>query len=253
MAERRENSVLFSLKELRNIEDGRVQREKDEAAARVEADRAAKAAAERAMREAEERTRRDEEERVLSIQREQESRVREDQIRLQEAERRARVEGEVRLQEQRLHLDAQAKREQKSPLKAILGVTGVLVIVAGGLGYKMYGDHQAELATERAKLAEAQQAAQAAQAELQAKMAQIEKDMTAKLLAATTAEAKAKIRADAAAARAELQQSKSHHGSSAAKTDDKPAAPGYKKIEKQTINDNPLDGLFDDPNGKKKK
>src|SRR6516225_6669594 len=146
MSERRENSVLFSLKELRNIEDGRVKKEKEDAQARVDADRAAKAAAERAVREAEERRIREEEERVRRIEEEKENRVREEQMRLQEAERRARVEGEVRLQEERMRLEVAAKHEQKSPMKAILGVAGILVIIGGGLGYKMYSDHQAEIA-----------------------------------------------------------------------------------------------------------
>ena len=145
MAERRENSVLFSLKELRGIEDGRVKKEKEEADARLEAERAAKLAAERAIREAEERRIREEEDRVRRLEEEKENRLREDQIRVQEAERRARVEGEVRLQEERMRLEVHAKTQQKSPMKAILGVTGVLVIIAGGLGYKMYSDNQATL------------------------------------------------------------------------------------------------------------
>ena len=41
MSDRRENSVLFSLKELRRIEDDRVRLEQDELAARREAERAA--------------------------------------------------------------------------------------------------------------------------------------------------------------------------------------------------------------------
>src|SRR5436309_2015720 len=56
MSDRRENSVLFSLKELRRIEDDRVRREQDELTARLEAERAAKEAAERAKAEAEYKT-----------------------------------------------------------------------------------------------------------------------------------------------------------------------------------------------------
>jgi len=109
MSERRENSVLFSLKELRNIEDGRQKKEKDEAEARLEADRATKLAAERAVRDEEERKVREEQDRLRRIEDDKESRSREEQMRLQEAERRARVEGEVRLQEERLRLEVHAE------------------------------------------------------------------------------------------------------------------------------------------------
>jgi hypothetical protein len=243
MAERRENSVLFSLKELRGIEDGRVKKEKEEADARVEADRAAKLASERTIREAEERRVREEEDRVRRIEEEKENRVREEQMRLQEAERRARVEGEVRLQEERLRLEVHAKTQHKSPLKAILGVTGVLVLVAGGLGYKMYSDHQAELTMERNKLADAQAAALVAKNELEAKFAAIQKDMDAKLAQAQTDEAKAQIRAEAAARREAAAGNHPSHSHSSAKADAPAAAPVPHIAKKKTINDDPLGGL----------
>jgi hypothetical protein len=244
MSERRENSVLFSLKELRNIEDGRVRKEKEEAAARVEAERAAKAAAERAVREAEERKIREEEDRLRRIEDEKQARVREEEMRLQEAERRARVEGEVRLQEERLRLEVQAKTQQKSPMKAILGVTGVLVIVAGGLGYKMYSDHQAEIATERKKLADAQESARLAKAESDAQLAAITNQMNEKLKTAQTEAEKAQIVAEAARRRAEVSSHPSHGGG---KVTDKPAdktnVPVLRNVKKKEVSDNPLEGL----------
>ncbi len=244
MSERRENSVLFSLKELRNIEDGRVQKEKDDARSRVEAERAAQEATLRAAREAEERTRRDEEDRVRRIEEEKENRSREEQIRLQEAERRARIEGEVRLQEQRMHLDAQAKRETKSPLKAIMGVTGVLVLVAGGLGYKMYSDHQTELAEQRASSERRlEDAAKAAQVEFDRKLAAISKDMNDKLASAKTEEDKARIRAEAAQARAVAASSHSSHHSSGKDTTSPAPTPIRKDFHKRDVSDNPLEGL----------
>jgi hypothetical protein len=243
MSERRENSVLFSLKELRNIEDGRVKKEKDEAEARVEADRAARMAAERAVREAEERKLRDEEDRVRRVEEEKESRSREEQMRLQEAERRARVDGEVRLQEERLRLEVQAKTQHKSPLKAILGVTGVLVVVAVGLGYKMYSDHQAELATERANSARLEEASRAKQAELEAKFAALQKDTDSKLAKAETEAERAQIRLDAAKQRADIANSRPSHGHSSPKPD-APAPPAVHKVAgKRTVSDNPLEGL----------
>jgi hypothetical protein len=244
MSERRENSVLFSLKELRGIEDGRVQKEKEEANARVEADRAAKMATERSIREAEERKVREEEERVRRIEEEKEGRVREDQIRLQEAERRARVEGEVRLQEERLRLEVHAKTQHKSPLKAILGVTGVLVVVAIGLGYKMYSDHQTEIAAERANSARLEAEARAAKAEFEGRLAALQKDTDAKLAKAETEAERAQIRLDAARARADLANSRSGHHSGPSKADATPVAPPVRKVAtKKAVSDNPLEGL----------
>jgi hypothetical protein len=243
MAERRENSVLFSLKELRNIEDGRVKKEKDDAEARLAADRQAKEAAERSARDAEERKRRDEEDRLRRIDEEKENRVREEQMRLQEAERRARVEGEVRLQEQRMHLEAQAKVQHKSPVKAILGVTAVLVAVAGGLGYKMYSDHQTEIAAERANSARLEAEAKVKQVELEQRISAIQKDMDQKLASAKTEEEKARIRAEAAQQRAAVASHAPHgHSSSSGKSDS--AAPTVHKVAgKKDVSDNPLEGL----------
>jgi hypothetical protein len=243
MAERRENSVLFSLKELRNIEDGRVKKEKEDAEARLEADRAAKAAAERARLEAEERVRREEEDRVRRIEEEKLNREREEQIRLQEAERRARVEGEVRLQEQRLHLEAQAKREQKSPMKAIMGVTGALVLIAGGLGYKMYSDHQAELAAERVKLQEAQDQAKRDKAEVEARLVAIQKDMESKLSKAQTDAERAQIKLEAERARAAASGSRGGSHAAAKKSDEPVAKPVPSVAKKKDIKDDPLEGL----------
>jgi hypothetical protein len=245
MSERRENSVLFSLKELRNIEDGRVRKEKEEADARVEAERAAKAAAERAVREAEERRIREEEDRVRRIEDEKVQREREDQMRLQEAERRARVEGEVRLHEERMRLEVAAKHEQKSPLKAILGVAGVLVVIGGGLGYKMYSDHQAEIAAERQKVMAAEEAARAAKAESDAKLAALQKDFDSQIEKATSEADKARLRLQLEQKKAELAASHSGGGhKSTAKADDKPpTAKDIRKIGKKDISNNPLDGL----------
>ena len=143
MSERRENSVLFSLKELRRIEDDRVKREEDEAKAKAEAERAAKEAAVRRAREEEEQRRRAEEDRLRRIEEDKENQLREEQLRMQEAERRQRVEGELRLQEERMRLEMQS-RKTNSPIKAVVSVAAVLVLIAGGLGYRMYSQHQAE-------------------------------------------------------------------------------------------------------------
>src|SRR6187401_3070976 len=177
---RETNSVLFSLRELRRIEDDRVKKEQDEARARAEAERAAKEAADRAARDAEERRRQEEEDRARRAREEAEARQREDAMRLQEAERRARVEGEVRINEERMRLDAQ-HRAKHSPVKAVVGVAAVLVLIGGGLGYKMYSQHQEELAKVQAERDRIAKEADKAKAELESRIAGIEKDMNDKL------------------------------------------------------------------------
>ena len=214
MSDRRENSVLFSLKELRRIEDDRVRREQDDARTRAESARQAREAEERATREAEERRRLEEETRLRRIEDEKNAREREGSLRLQEAERRARVEGEVRLQEEKLRLDAQ-HRAKHSPVKAVLTVAGILVVIGGGLGYKMYSQHQTEIAVQKAQIAkveaekakvEAEKAR--AEAEFRTQMARIQKDMDSRLASAKSDEERDRIRAEAAQRQAAI---KAHH------------------------------------------
>jgi len=59
-----ENSVLFSLRELRRIEDDRVKKEQETARAKADAERQAREDAERRAREAEEQRVREEQERI---------------------------------------------------------------------------------------------------------------------------------------------------------------------------------------------
>jgi hypothetical protein len=245
MAERRENSVLFSLKELRGIEDGRVKKEKEEAAARLEADRAAKAAAERSAREGAERARREEEDRLRRIEEEKEGVAREEQMRLQEAERRHRVEGELRIQEERMRLEANARVVHKSPVKAIASITAVLIVIAGGLGYKMYGDHQAELAVERANAQRIADEAKAAQLEFERRLAAVTSDMNVKLAKAQTEEERAKIREQAAKERAALAQA-ANSGSrrhSSSKSDSPSLGAPRPNVKKHEVSDDPLEGI----------
>jgi hypothetical protein len=245
MSERRENSVLFSLKELRRIEDDRVKREEDEAKARLEAERVAKEAAVRRAREEEEQRRRDEESRLQRIESEKEARTREEQMRLQEAERRQRVEGELRLQEERMRLEVQS-RKGNSPLKAVVSVAAVLVVIAGVLGYRMYSQHQAELAVANAEKARLESDAKAAQLEFSTKMAAIQRETEAKLKAVHTEEERARIR-DEMAARADVARQEAarrqHKAGGKGAGDATPASPVYHKVEKKNFKDDPLDGL----------
>ena len=205
MSERpRENSVLFSLRELRRIEDDRVKKEQETTRAKAEAERQAKEAAERAAREAEERRIRDEAERARLAKEEEEHREREGELRRAGGGAPRAVEGEMRINEERMRLEMQRKKKH-SPVKAVLGVAAVLVLLGGGIGYKMYSQHQAELATERAERARIEAQARKDRAELEAKLVGIEKNMNDQLARAKTEEERQKIRVAAAEAKAAAQ------------------------------------------------
>jgi len=247
MSDRRENSVLFSLKELRKIEDDRVQREQDELAARREAERAAKEAADRAARDLEERLRREEQERTRRAEDEKQARAREERMRLEEAERRARVEADMQLQQERMRLEVQ-HRAKNSPVKAVLGVSLVIIAIAGGLGYKMYQQHQTELAAQKAALdlaerqkAQLAMAAAKAEAEYRNQIATIKKEMDDRLAHASSDAERARIREEATR---QAMLAKSKHGSSSGKSSESSSSSNkIKNPGKHEISDNPLDGL----------
>jgi colicin import membrane protein len=242
MSERpRENSVLFSLRELRRIEDDRVKKEQDAARAKAEAERQARDAADRAAREAEDRRLREEQERVRLAKEEEEARHREGDLRVQEAERRARVEGEMRINEERMRLEMQHKKKH-SPVKAVLTVAGILIVIGGGVGYKMYSQHQAELATERAERDRIEREAKKARAELEARLTNMEKDFADKLKNAKSAEDVERIKAERAQARLDIQAGRPAHPRPTQAKPDQPTGPKPPK-GKREISDNPLDGL----------
>jgi colicin import membrane protein len=239
MSERpRENSVLFSLRELRRIEDDRVKKEQESARAKAESERQAKEAAERAAREAEERRVREEQDRVRREQDEQQEKQREGHLRLQEAERRARVEGEMRIHEERMRLEMQHKKKH-SPVKAVVTVTVILVAIGGGIAWKITQDHEKAQAALRAEKERVEADARKAKAELEKALASLKKEMDDRLALAGEKE-KATIRAEYEAKRAALEGRKVHVAPKP--VEEKPAIPTAPK-EKRVISDNPLDGL----------
>jgi len=164
-------------------------------------------------------------------------------MRLQEAERRARVEGEVRINEERMRLDAQ-HRAKHSPVKAVVGVAAVLVLIGGGLGYKMYSQHQEELAKVQAEKERIAKDAAKAKAELESRIAGIEKDMNDKLAKAGTDAERERIRAEAAQAKmAAAQQNRAARAHQPAAKTETPGPVKYKKVEKRDIPDDPTLGL----------
>ena len=172
MAEKRENSVLFSLRELKNIEEDRVKEEHDDRKRRDDEIRAAKEAEERAARDAAERARKDAEEAERRRYDEIERQKREEQLRLDESERKARVEAQMKLEEQRLkmEIDAQAMHgAKKGSPKALLAISGILVLVVavgGFFAYNTIQENEKKQQLLRAQAVEAQAANDALKKEL---------------------------------------------------------------------------------------
>src|SRR5688572_30619093 len=117
MSEQKESSVLFSLKELMNLEEDRIRSEEADKAAAAAAAEKARVEAERAARMAEEqRIQAEQERRRLDDQRSREEAARLEAIRVGELEK-ARVEAE-----QRARLEAMAAQQHhERSLAAIHG------------------------------------------------------------------------------------------------------------------------------------
>jgi len=144
MAEQKESSVLFSLKELMNLEEDRIKKEEDDKKKREEAELAAKLDAERKAREEEERRLRAEDDR----RRGEEQRSREEAARLEairhgevekarvEAEGVARMEAMRRQQEHEKELHHMKSTSGHRTLKIMLGIGAFVflgVVVGGGI------------------------------------------------------------------------------------------------------------------------
>jgi colicin import membrane protein len=155
MSEEKESSVLFSLKELMNIEEDRIKGEEADKAARANAAERSRADAERAAREAEEARIRAEEER----RRQEEQRAREEAARLAaiqvaeverarlEAEQKARLEAMNAQQAHERSLAALHQDKSKKNLRNMLIGGTAFVLIGGGLaGYFAYDSHQKQQA-----------------------------------------------------------------------------------------------------------
>lgn len=156
MSEEKESSVLFSLKELMNIEEDRIKGEEADKAAQASAAERARADAERAAREAEEARIRAEEER----RRQEEQRAREEAARLAaiqvaeverarlEAEQKARLEAMAAQQAHERSLAALHQDKSKKNLRNMLIGGAAFVLVGGSVaGYFAYDSHQKQQAT----------------------------------------------------------------------------------------------------------
>jgi colicin import membrane protein len=208
MADQKESSVLFSLKELMNLEEDRIREEEAEKARRARVELEARETRERSARESEERRLREEEER----RRAEELRKREEQTRLEairqgevekaraEAEHKARAEAMAAQRAHEAQLATINQDEHKKRLQITVGVVAfvfVAAVIGGGIAFKKHNDQVNRERQEDAR-ARAELEARATAAENQVKESQ-EKESALK-----SALNNAKDEADRARIQAEL-------------------------------------------------
>ncbi len=170
MAEQKESSVLFSLKELMSLEEDRIKQEDDDKKRKEAAELHARQEVERRAREAEEARMQGETER----RRQEEQRTREESARVDairqgevekarhEAEQQARLRAMAQQQDHERQLAAVSQDKKKKQLTFIaLGIGAVLILGAGGGGYAFWKSGQEQAKVTAAKNAEiAEQKAQ---------------------------------------------------------------------------------------------
>jgi colicin import membrane protein len=185
MSEKQESSVLFSLKELMNLEEDRIKQEDADRQARVDADRRAQEEAELRRRQDESaRLAAEEERRRVEEQRQREEAARLDAIRHAEiekkrieAERAAQLEAMSKQQEHARQLAMIQQDQGKKKLRTTLVAVGIgAVLVIGGVtGVLIKNSNeatakQAQLEKERAAQAEEAEKAKKEAAELNQKI-----------------------------------------------------------------------------------
>ena len=249
MLDSRDNSVLKSLKELRKQEEDRVKKERAEAEARADAERRAREDAERKAREEAERAKREEEERVRRAAEEKEAREREERIRLEESERRARIEAETHLQKERMRLEAQVKtavQAKKTPIGAIVGIVAVVLLIAGGIIYKIKADHEKQLAAQQAERDREREREKLLLAEQEKKMELLEASFKKQLAEAKSDAERLAIQKQYDDAKARTHAATGGGSRSSAKSEKKEpsAVPAPALIKsKHSVSDDPLEGL----------
>lgn len=224
MSEQKESSVLFSLKELMNLEEDRIRTEEDAKAHRAAQEESARVAAERAAHEAQEaRLRSEEERRRLEEQRSREEAARLEAIRQGEVER-ARHEAEAQARQTAMAAQQQHEQklaaikgdEQKKKLRNLLIGLGVgAVVLVGGIGGFAYNQHvksQEELRKQQVAAAEAEKKLTDMQRQLKEKE-DAAKDLERQVATEKDERKKAELQAKLDAAKAEVQSQKTNIGS----------------------------------------
>lgn len=146
MSERKESSVLFSLRELQTIEEERVSEEAQSAIQAAENIRLAKEAEVQAVRDAEEARRQATELAERQARDEVERKQREEQMRLEDSERRARVDAQAMIEQQRMAKEMELKvmeAKRKKPAWIIAAVVAIVLVAGGALFLKNQSDNRA--------------------------------------------------------------------------------------------------------------
>jgi len=133
--EKRENSVLFSLRELRQIEESRVQEEESAVRSADEARMRAQQDAERRVREAEEAKIREERDHQRSIEEARLGAEREARMRVESTEAAERQRHQAALEQQRLAQEMEIRRAEVAKKRPtwMLVVTGLALVAAVAL------------------------------------------------------------------------------------------------------------------------
>lgn len=160
-SEKRENSVLFSLRELRSIEESRVKEEEDAAKTIEEARIRARMAEEQRRREEEEAKVRAAEDAARQERDAHDRRVREDQLRVQEAEARARAEHQAQLEAHRLQQEMEIRRQEvqkKWPVWLVVAVGIFAVITIGAVIFMVQSSRKADSESRARQAAQVEEA-----------------------------------------------------------------------------------------------
>jgi hypothetical protein len=158
-SEKRENSVLFSLRELRSIEESRVQEEEDAAKAAEEARIRARMDEEKRRRDDQEAKERAAADAVRMENEAREQRLREEQMRIQETEARARAEHQAQLEAQRLAHEMEIRRTEASKKRPVALVVAMLifaVITVGAVLFMVQRSNEKDEADKKARAAQEQ-------------------------------------------------------------------------------------------------
>jgi uncharacterized protein YhaN len=179
--EKRENSVLFSLRELRQIEENRVQEEEHAVRSAEQARATAAQEAERRRREAEEAKAREERDELLRIEQARENAEREARMRVESAEATERQRQQAALEQQRLQQEMELRRAEVAKKRPtwMLVVTGLAIvgtIAAGIFAVHLIGSSAADRAAKEKAERARDQAVQEAK-EAQEKVEKLSNDL----------------------------------------------------------------------------
>lgn len=211
--EKRENSVLFSLRELRQIEENRVQEEEQAVRSAEEARVRAREDAERKRREEEEAKARAEHDARVQLEQAREAAEREARMRVESAEAAERARQQAALEQSRLQQEMELRRAEVAKKRPtwMLVVTGLALIAAVALVFfainRMKESEQAVSA--RAVAEQKQLEAEKIAAEAAERVAAVERDLAEIGKAQKDAEsmlARAQTQADRDAANSKLAQ-----------------------------------------------